>query len=128
MRLNVPSYNLQDAINYLIKHIIRTQGSELSLAEIADELGVSQKFLERKMQDLNLKIRKPRNTSIKERYFKRFEQIPWNKNVFFAKSSIDTVKYYLELWRKEKKLVRYNYFVSQETPESKVMVYLPKPN
>jgi hypothetical protein len=108
--LHIKSYNIADATDAIIRHIIRQKGNVLTMQQIAEELGVSYK-----RDDL----------SLKEKFFKRFDEAEWNKNIIFSKSPIETVRKYVEKWKKERKLGRYSYFIFAK--DGVVTLYLPEP-
>jgi AraC-like DNA-binding protein len=126
--LHIKSYNIADATDAIIRHIIRQKGNVLTMQQIAEELGVSYAYLSKRMEELNLKLRKQvkrDDLSLKEKFFKRFDEAEWNKNIIFSKSPIETVRKYVEKWKKERKLGRYSYFIFAK--DGVVTLYLPEP-
>lgn len=129
MRLNLKSYNIADANDYLIRHIFKHQ-PHLTPAQMTAELGISPQYLKKKMEELKLHPKKRRvDSKEKERFFKRFHNAPWNRNIYFRKSAIETVHKYLRLWVKKQGYKNYQYliFPDPDQVEGRVIVYLPKP-
>lgn len=129
MRLNIPSYNITDANDYLIRHLFRTK-PHLSHKEKADTLGIGVNYLTRKMKELKLHHvakRSPRRE--RNKYFKRFDNAPWNRNIYFRKSAIETIEKYLKLWIKEQGSKNYQYLIMPDPNQANgsVIVYLPFP-
>lgn len=129
MRLNIPSYDISDANNYLIRHLFRTK-PHLSHKEKAEMLGISSQYLTKKMDELKLHHvakRSPRHE--RNKYFKRFDNASWNRNIYFRKSALETVEKYLKLWIKEQGYINYQYLIVPDPNQKNgsVIVYLPFP-
>lgn len=127
MKILLKSYNLADASDYLIKHLFKNSKT-ITVKEAANQLGVTPKYLLKKMEELKILPKNGIVSSVQERFFRRLDKAPWNTVIYFKKSTLDTVWKNIEAWKKARGYGRnFKYTLYQPSLRSPVQVCLQRP-